>query len=64
MVILMEKHFYRDISLNGQTQCFGCKQKDIYNVNWSCFMFISKVDGHYYCEDCAKKLCLVYSKKN
>ena len=48
--------FYQDKNLNGQSQCYGCKQKGIWNVSWSCMMWISKENGQHYCDKCKKEI--------
>lgn len=52
----MKDLFYKDDSLNGESQCYGCKQKGIWNVSWSCMMWIYKKDKHHYCDDCKKEI--------
>ena len=56
------KYFYQNNNLNGQSQCYGCRQNNVYNVNWSCMMYVSKINGHHYCEECAKKIETEQSK--
>ena len=43
---------------NGQSQCYNCNKKGVYNVNWCCFMYQIENDNytHHYCEKCAKEL--------
>lgn len=48
--------FYKDITLMGLSQCYRCKQKNKWNVNWSCDMWILKENGHHYCDECKKEL--------
>ena len=50
--------FETNPNLNGQSQCFGCKQKGIWNVEWSCMMFICDVNGKHYCTKCSTELLM------
>lgn len=42
----------------GQSECFSCKQKGIYSLNWTSFLYKIKKDNftHLYCYECAKQL--------
>lgn len=52
----MKNNFYQDNSLNGLSQCYLCKQKGIFNVCWASFMWISKENGHHYCDKCKNEI--------
>lgn len=56
-----ESLFYQNDNLNGQSQCYGCKQKGIWNVSWSCMMWTSRIDGHQYCDKCKEQLEKLHS---
>lgn len=35
---------------NGQTECYGCKQKGKFILHWDCFLYT--YDNKAYCSDC------------
>ena len=35
---------------NGQTECYGCKQKGKFALHWDCFLYT--YDNEAYCSDC------------
>ena len=51
-----ENLFYKNDNLNGLSQCYGCKQKGIWNVCWSSTMWIYKKDNHQYCDKCKEEI--------
>jgi hypothetical protein len=57
--------FYKDEKLNGQSQCYRCKQKGKWNVSWSSWMWNSRLDKHHqYCDECKKELEQEYAGKD
>ena len=39
---------------HGQTECFGCKAKGKYALNWDCFLYT--YNGYPYCDGCLKEM--------
>ena len=56
--------FYKDHDLNGQSQCYGCKQRDKWNVGWASMMWINKENEHFYCDECKEEYIRKEMNKN
>lgn len=41
-------------TMNGLSQCFRCKAKKKFNVQWSCMMWTFEYNQHHYCSECKK----------